>query len=84
MNGLKNSFVCPNGNQQDRVTNDLVLAGSQCVKDACCCGSPAGPYAWKWMQLPKKGQSCPVGQRVQPGSDVVLPAPGGGKLGLGR
>ena len=35
MNGLKNSFVCPNGNQQDRVTNDLVLAGSQCVKDAC-------------------------------------------------
>lgn len=42
LNGLKKSFVCPNGNQQDRITNDLVLAGSQRVKDAGCHGTLLG------------------------------------------
>lgn len=29
LNGYKKSFVCLNTNQQDRITNNLVLAGSQ-------------------------------------------------------
>lgn len=35
LNGLKKSFVCPNGNQQDRITNDLVLAGTLAVMAPC-------------------------------------------------